>query len=412
MSFVSIVILIIVAAYLVGAIPFGYLIARSKGVDLFRAGSGNIGATNVGRVLGRKYGILVFLLEFLKGAGPVSVAPALLRSLSPDEIDNLQPVDLLRVCVGLAAFLGHLFPVYLKFRGGKGVATGAGTVFVLVPAPAALALLIWLAVVSASRIVSLASLFAALSLCAARMIFVSSPFAGDSFILTGFCFIAAAAVILKHRANIRRLGLGTENRIEARCVMDFLCRSLHLCALGLLLGSSVFFNLVAAPSIFATFQDVATSPASDRTAYFTINRELDKDQKIDLGRALAGAAVGPIFPQFFLLQGICAMVALITAFAWWRRPGRLHRWRVYVIGIAIVSVAASWPISQKVTELRLARFSAEKVIADAAKADFGTWHMYSLGLSFVTLLAAIFAMILAARLPSTASEEGSAMKST
>src|SRR5437660_10014734 len=113
-------VLIVFASYLIGAVPVGYLIARWRGVNLFEQGSGNIGATNVGRVLGRRFGILVFALDFLKGALPTLAAAALDRSLRPD-----LPADTLPVTAGVAAFLGHLFPVTLRFRGGKGVATGA-----------------------------------------------------------------------------------------------------------------------------------------------------------------------------------------------------------------------------------------------------------------------------------------------
>src|SRR3954453_20784431 len=120
------------AAYLIGAIPFGWLIARSRGIDLFHAGSGNIGATNVGRVLGRKFGLLVFALDFLKGAVPVAVV----RSVLPDE-------PWAAVAAGLAAFVGHMFPVYFRFRGGKGVATGAGVVAMLLPGPTAVAVVVW-----------------------------------------------------------------------------------------------------------------------------------------------------------------------------------------------------------------------------------------------------------------------------
>src|SRR5260370_28616342 len=118
------------AAYFIGAIPFGYLVARSRGVDIMRQGSGNIGATNVGRVLGRGYGILVFVLDFLKGALPVVGA----KAVAPD---GLLPPDSLPVAAGVAAFLGHLFPIYLRFRGGKGVATGAGAVAVVAAGPPA-----------------------------------------------------------------------------------------------------------------------------------------------------------------------------------------------------------------------------------------------------------------------------------
>src|SRR5262249_13807282 len=150
--------------YLVGAIPFGYLVARARGINIFEHGSGNIGATNVGRVLGRKFGLLVFVLDFCKGALPAAAGWALAPRLSED----LAP-DLLGVVAGVAALLGHLFPVYLRFHGGKGVATAAGVVTVLLPGPALGALLAWLVVVSATRYVSFASLCAALVLCLLRL---------------------------------------------------------------------------------------------------------------------------------------------------------------------------------------------------------------------------------------------------
>src|SRR5437667_12178018 len=109
--------LTLIASYLLGAIPFGWVIARSRGIDLFHAGSGNIGATNVGRILGKRFGLLVFALDFAKGAVPTFLC---LRWLGVTA----------GVTAGLAAFIGHLFPVYLRFRGGKGVATGTGVVAV------------------------------------------------------------------------------------------------------------------------------------------------------------------------------------------------------------------------------------------------------------------------------------------
>src|SRR3954468_2277590 len=186
--------LALVIAYLAGAIPFGWLIARSHGIDLFHAGSGNIGATNVGRVLGRKFGLLAFALDFAKGAVPVALA-----GLLPAEAHAaLVLPDALRVGVALCAFLGHLFPVYLGLRGGKGVATGAGTVFVLVPGPAALAVLAWAAVVGATRTVSLGSVVAAGALCGARLLSVTDPFGRDSVVVTGFCLAGTGLVLLKH----------------------------------------------------------------------------------------------------------------------------------------------------------------------------------------------------------------------
>ena len=158
--------LLILVSYLFGAIPFGYLVAHWRGVDIRRSGSGNIGATNVWRVLGARYGLLVFVLDFAKGAIPVLAAYWIAAS---DRSGNSGwGREGLGVAAGLAAFLGHLFPVYLRLRGGKGVATGAGVVAVLLPIPALAALFAWIAVVSATRYVSLSSLTAAVVLCATR----------------------------------------------------------------------------------------------------------------------------------------------------------------------------------------------------------------------------------------------------
>jgi glycerol-3-phosphate acyltransferase PlsY len=389
--------LLILVAYLVGALPFGYLIARAKGVDLFKAGSGNIGATNVGRVLGRKFGILVFLLDFLKGALPVALVPALVRLLPPGDAEQMRPLDWLLVAVALAAFLGHLFPVYLGFRGGKGVATGFGAVFVLTPGPAAFAVVVWLAAVASFRIVSLASLLAAAALCFARI--VSSPPTPEAFIVTGFCLAAAALVVIRHRANLGRLRRGEENRLGDRPIMDFLTRALHLLALAFLLGGSFFFNFLVAPSLFASFGEVVRTAPSDRTAGVPISEGLDDARKRQLGSALAGAAVGPIFPVLFGMQAACVTVALVTALGWWKSSGKVNRCRVYVLAAALAVVVASWPISQHVSELRLARFSPDAATADAADKDFKAWHFVSLGLSFITIGLAFAATVLAAKLP-------------
>src|SRR5262249_47203103 len=144
-------------AYLIGSLPFGYLVARSRAIDIFCHGSGNIGATNVGRVLGKRLGLLVFVLDFAKGAVPVALAMAVGRRLDL-EADPDALAKTLGVVAGLGAFLGHLFPLYLRFHGGKGVATGAGIIVMLLPGPALGALLTWVAVLCASSYVSLASL--------------------------------------------------------------------------------------------------------------------------------------------------------------------------------------------------------------------------------------------------------------
>jgi acyl-phosphate glycerol 3-phosphate acyltransferase len=389
-------VLALVASYLIGAIPFGWLISRARGVDLFHAGSGNIGATNVGRVLGRKWGIIVFALDFAKGAGPV-----LFAGLLPAEAhESLGLPDALRVGAGLCAFIGHMFPVYLGFRGGKGVATGAGTVVVLVPGPAALALLTWLTVVSASRTVSLGSIAAAAMLCAARVLSVADPFDRESLVITCFCFAGTALIIFKHRSNFRRLLNGTENRLEDKPMFHTITRAIHVLALGTWFGSMVMFNFIVAPTqFFEAFPAVVESAPSDRTAYLPLAPGATEEQKKQLATALAGSAVGPVFPKFFRLQAVCAALALITAFAWWRAPGHLPSWRLLVLAIAAVTVVAGWPISNKVSALRVERFHPDSSIAEAAKTAFAECHLVSLWLSLLTALLAGIALAMAAKIP-------------
>lgn len=391
-----IALLALLAAYLIGAIPFGWLVARSRGIDLFHAGSGNIGATNVGRVLGRKFGLLVFGLDFAKGAVPVAAA-----GLLPAEANEaLGLPDALRVGVALCAFLGHLFPVYLGFRGGKGVATGAGTVFVLVPGPAAFAVLTFAAVVGATRTVSLGSIVAAGMLCAARLMMAADPFGRDSVVVTGFCLVGALLVVVKHRANIARLVRGSENRLEDKPMFDTLARAVHVLSLGLWFGAMVMFNLIVAPTqFFEAFPAVVESAPSDRTANLPLAPGATEEQKKDLAAALAGSAVGPVFPKFFRLQAKCAALAVITALGWWNRPGLVHRWRVLFAGLATLTVAAGWPISLKVSALRVERFHGNFMTASAAKEAFAEWHLISLLLSLVTVGLVGVALAMAARMP-------------
>src|SRR5262245_26156769 len=388
--------LALLAAYLIGAIPFGWLIARSRGVDIFHAGSGNIGATNVGRVLGRQWGILVFALDFAKGAVPVA-----LSSVLPTEAhEALGLPDALRVGVALCAFVGHLYPVYLGFRGGKGVATGAGTVFVLVPGPAALAILTWAAVVAATRTVSLASITAAGMLCAARLLSHRGPLDHEHLAVTLYCLAGAALTILKHRANIARLTSGTENRLEDRPMLRTLTRAIHVLSLGLWFGAVVMFNFVVAPTqFFEAFPAVVESAPSDRTANLPLAPGATEEQRKHLATALAGSAVGPVFPKFFQLQAACAALTLITALGWWTRPGKVHRWRVVVVGLAAVGVAVGWPLSNRVSALRIERFHPDAATAEAAASAFGQWHLISLLLSLVTLALAGVALAMAAKMP-------------
>ena len=373
---------VLLAAYLLGAIPFGYLIGRARGVDLFKAGSGNIGATNTGRVLGRRFGVLVFVLDFLKGAIPVAL---------------IGEPEWLRVCAAALAFLGHLFPVYLGFRGGKGVATGAGTVFVLVPGPAAAAVLSWVVVLLVTRLVSLASLLAVVALVLARLFATPTAFSPVALPVTLYLIAGAAMVGVKHRANRRRLAAGTESRIGDFTMRPTLVRGLHVLALGFWFGGAGFFNFVTAPAIFDSFKEVVNAGPSDRTAYQSISAP-DTD-KGALASALAGSAVGPVFPRYFAMQAVCGLVAFVTALGWWNAGGKVHRWRVYVIGVALLVVSIAWPLSNHVSELRLLRFDPNPDIAKAAKEDFVPWHLLSLLLSFVTVVLAGIALALAAKLP-------------
>jgi acyl phosphate:glycerol-3-phosphate acyltransferase len=384
----------LLAAYLIGAVPFGWLIARSRGVDIFHAGSGNIGATNVGRVLGRKFGLLVFALDFAKGAVPVA-----LSGLLPAEAhEALGLPDALRVGVALCAFLGHLYPVYLGFRGGKGVATGAGTVFVLVPGPASLAILTWAAVVGATRTVSLASIAAAGMLCAARLASVRHPFAQDAVAVTAYCLAGAGLTILKHRANVARLMRGTENRLEDRPMFATLARAIHVVSLGLWFGAVVMFDFVVAPTeFFEAFPAVVESAPSDRTANLPLAPGATEDQKKQLATALAGSAVGPVFPKSFRLQAVCAALSLITGLGWWSSPGRVNRWRVVVLGLAAAAVAVGWPLSGYLSELRVQRF--DPVSGEAAAAAFRGWHFVSLTLSMLTAALTGLALAMAAKMP-------------
>ncbi|MBR1836261.1 MAG: glycerol-3-phosphate 1-O-acyltransferase PlsY [Kiritimatiellae bacterium] len=182
--------------YLLGSVPFGYLAGRLRGVDIRKVGSGNIGATNVWRTLGRGPGAAVFLLDALKGALAASLFPS--------------PAAALSGAVG--AMLGHSFPVFLGFKGGKGVATGLGVAVGLVPHSAALGLAVWIAVFLCSRYVSLASVAAAAAVGAAPWFLDRGGDGCGRIAVCAAVSALAALVVLKHRGNMVRLVRGTENR--------------------------------------------------------------------------------------------------------------------------------------------------------------------------------------------------------
>ena len=202
----------IIISYLVGGIPFGYLIAVAKGIDIRTQGSGNIGATNVGRVLGKKYGLIIFILDMLKGFIVVFFVPAAVSSAVniPTTTDNL-----LVVLCGFCAVLGHAFPVYLKFKGGKAVATSFGVFIWLVPISIAIAFGVWLLTVIVTRYVSLGSIIGSMALVGAIVVVVNSPF-GDNMYLTAMSVAVAIIIIARHTSNIQRIIAGTEKKVFSK----------------------------------------------------------------------------------------------------------------------------------------------------------------------------------------------------
>ena len=195
-------------SYLIGSIPSGYLAGRLAGVDIRTQGSGNIGATNVTRTLGKRYGYPVFLADFCKGLSAILLAPF----LAPAVVQSYQP-DVAQIAAGIFVVVGNAFPLWLRFRGGKGVATSAGLLFGLIPAAAVVVTLIWVIAFYTIRYVSLASILAALSLPLAA--FIIPRLTGPPRPLVLYVSIALAAiVILRHRSNLSRLMHGTEERFE------------------------------------------------------------------------------------------------------------------------------------------------------------------------------------------------------
>ena len=214
-------IICIVLAYLVGAIPFGVLIARARGVNIFKVGSGNIGATNVGRIIGRPWGIACFLLDAGKGAVAVA-ASGISMGVFGDTAAETGATDLwLWLAVLAASLMGHMFSPYIGFRGGKGVATGFGGLLAMWPVmtiPAVIALLCWIIVVLLSRYVSLASTVAACSLPVVVITMAARQDGGlsASIPLIVVSLLLCALVVFRHRGNIARLRAGTDHRIGGR----------------------------------------------------------------------------------------------------------------------------------------------------------------------------------------------------
>lgn len=206
-------ILAIVLAYGCGSIPFGFLAGKCMGLDIRQHGSGNIGATNVLRVCGAKIGGPVFFLDVMKGFLPTTFLPLVCSSSA---------TGVMPVLLGVAAVVGHTFPVWLRFQGGKGVATSAGVLLALMPAVVGVALASFALTLWLWRFVSLSSTIAAVVMVLARHLLTVNVYHADELPATVLCWLLLILVIVRHRTNYRRLLCGTENRIgKKKSTSDF-----------------------------------------------------------------------------------------------------------------------------------------------------------------------------------------------
>jgi acyl phosphate:glycerol-3-phosphate acyltransferase len=197
--------LIIISSYFIGSVPWGFIFARARGIDIRDKGSGNIGAANAARVMGRKWGYLVFLCDFLKGFLSVKLGQLIAGFFGVDPV-------LAGVLAAAASVIGHDFPIWLRFKGGKGIATLAGVVLGLFsPLVCVLFGVVWVVVFLLARYTSLASICAVIALPIAAALIADKNAAGFQ-LLIGFCVFMTLLALWKHRSNIVRLLNGTENR--------------------------------------------------------------------------------------------------------------------------------------------------------------------------------------------------------
>jgi len=202
---------LVAIAYLVGSVPFGYLVGRIVGkIDIRQHGSGNIGATNVGRVLGNQWGLLVFVLDLLKGLVPVALLARVLIGAKSPALLHWQ------VAAGIATILGHMFPCWLAFRGGKGVATALGAVAYIAPWPTGVAVLVFGLSFAIWRIVSLASMLASIGFALCQIVLLwPALFSREHWSLSAFSLLVPALIIGRHRENIARIVRGEEKKYRS-----------------------------------------------------------------------------------------------------------------------------------------------------------------------------------------------------
>jgi glycerol-3-phosphate acyltransferase PlsY len=198
-------------AYLIGSFPTGYIVGRIRGIDVRKVGSGNVGATNVTRVLGKQFGYPVFLIDFLKGLVPVVLARTIADHCQLDSVAS----DFCVALAGISSVVGHSYPVWLGFKGGKGVATSAGVIFGISWIAALIGCAVWIVIFKITRYVSVASIAATIVLPVAMTILLLLHEL-RSAVLVCFSFFIAAIVVFRHRSNMSRLLSGTEPRFARK----------------------------------------------------------------------------------------------------------------------------------------------------------------------------------------------------
>ncbi len=203
--------IVFIIAYLCGAVPWGYLIGKMKGIDIRRHGSGNIGATNVTRTLGGGYGKLCFALDALKGFLPAYICNILITK----GVFTANP-DTAMIIAAFGAVVGHMWPVYLKFKGGKGISTSGGALLAIAPGAFICSALLWIIIFKSSRYVSLASILAAASLPLNAWWLNLVNWSKTSAITIAFLAILGILAVVRHHSNIKRLLNGTENRFAPK----------------------------------------------------------------------------------------------------------------------------------------------------------------------------------------------------
>ncbi|HJO94872.1 MAG TPA: glycerol-3-phosphate 1-O-acyltransferase PlsY [Victivallales bacterium] len=211
--FIIKILVVFIIAYLIGAIPWGYIIGKFHGIDIREHGSRNIGATNITRTLGKKWGVFCFFIDFLKGFIPTLLMIVLVPNLM-NMHGGLEDTGIIFVILG--TIVGHMYPVYLKFKGGKGVSTGTGALIAISPLGVICGLIAWVIIYKTTRYVSLASIIAGVIVPVLTIIFSAIGLYHLSLTLQITICVMGLLIIIKHKSNIVRLIKGTENKFQKK----------------------------------------------------------------------------------------------------------------------------------------------------------------------------------------------------